>query len=97
MPTCPNCNDAAPGGLYATPYLHPIGVVTHCGCFYDDRTVGALHSYRDAQLSDFVRVNGDCICTHCSRDYYSHPFTDELGYDGQPFLRRLCDGRIVKL
>lgn len=50
--------------------------------------------------TDFTRAGGDCICTSCSQRYYDHPMAREaelLGYDGQPFLTRLCDGSLVKL
>jgi len=47
---------------------------------------------------DFTRASGECICPHCQKPYYKHPFDwDVLGYDGLPFLRMLCDGTRVKL
>jgi len=51
---------------------------------------------------DFVRAGGDCVCELCSRPYRKHPHdmrylaTDGTGKE-YPWLRRLCDGRLVKL
>lgn len=44
------------------------------------------------------RVNGDVICKKCGKSYYKHPDeTRILGYDGHPFLKRLCNGWLGKL
>lgn len=48
----------------------------------------------------FERAGGDCICKQCGKKYYDHPMAREkewLSWDGQPFLHRLCNGRLVKL
>lgn len=46
----------------------------------------------------FTRASGDCVCVLCGKEYRKHPHDmDDLGYDGEPFLRLLCDGRRVKL
>ena len=46
----------------------------------------------------FYRADGDLICDGCERKYFRHPFeATVLGYDQLPFLRRLCDGDLVKL
>jgi hypothetical protein len=45
----------------------------------------------------FYRASGDMICKFCKTPYYDHPLdTTVEGYDG-PFLRRLCNGDLVKL
>jgi hypothetical protein len=47
---------------------------------------------------EFTRASGQSICPACGERYLAHPHADEYpGYDGRPFLRRLCDGRLVKL
>jgi hypothetical protein len=52
----------------------------------------------DEELAHIVRASGDCICESCGWEYWRHPSAmDHLGYDGQPFLRRLCDRTLVKL
>lgn len=46
---------------------------------------------------DFGRASGECVCTLCNRPYRKHPFSEHRSYDDQPFLHRLCNGRLVKL
>lgn len=47
---------------------------------------------------DFDYAGGDCRCVHCDGTFYQHsPAFEHLGYDGLPYLTRLCDGRLVKL
>jgi hypothetical protein len=41
---------------------------------------------------DYVRVSGDIECRVCGCDYYSHAVVQ-----GFTFLRRGCDGRLLKL
>lgn len=57
-----------------------------------------IEVWRDDQVrtTGFDRASGDSICT-CGKLYFDHPYTDHVDYDGRPFLKRLCDGRIVKL
>lgn len=46
----------------------------------------------------FVRASGESICPTCSAPYWKHPHAPEfLSWEGTPYLRRLCDGRLVKL
>lgn len=48
----------------------------------------------------FRRASGDIVCDACGSYYRQHPLyrkADGLSYDGQPFLRRLCNGALVKL
>lgn len=94
---CPNCYQSA-AGLYQTAHGHPHGVVTHCGCYYEGQPDLVLAHVRDEVIPDMQRASGDCICTQCSRTYSRHPFATEwLDQDGNPYLNRLCDGRLVKL
>lgn len=47
---------------------------------------------------DFRRASGECVCATCSEPYWRHSFAPEfLSWEGQPFLRRLCNGDLVKL
>lgn len=43
------------------------------------------------------RASGDCICTLCNLPYRKHPMGGPVGYFGEQFLHRLCDGSLVKL
>lgn len=47
--------------------------------------------------SDWPRVGGDCVCDQCGKTYYQHPLDGPPGWQGEKFLNRLCDGRLVKL
>jgi hypothetical protein len=46
---------------------------------------------------EFYRAGGDCICPQCNKEYRKHPHSEHLAYDGYPWLRRLCNGDLVKL
>jgi hypothetical protein len=46
---------------------------------------------------NFVRASGDCVCEICGKKYYQHKFTEHRDWNDDPFLNKLCDGRIVKL
>jgi hypothetical protein len=43
------------------------------------------------------RAGGAVICTTCGKSFREHPQGGPLGYDGEQFLNRLCDGTLVKL
>lgn len=44
------------------------------------------------------RASGDVTCEICGLIYYKHPRDREhLDRDGEPYLRQLCDGSLVKL
>src|SRR3990172_8825365 len=46
----------------------------------------------------FTRAGGDCICHQCGQTYLEHPLADEYrSWEDEPYLNRLCDGRLVKL
>jgi len=48
----------------------------------------------------FIRASGDCVCDQCGDKYFDHPSEkskQNLDWEGRPFLRRLCDGTLVKL
>jgi hypothetical protein len=53
----------------------------------------ALELLADVEI---VRIGGNQDCEICGKVYYAHPDA-YLGYDRQPILTRLCDGRVVKL
>lgn len=40
----------------------------------------------------WYRVSGECICSICKREYYYHPYLHKFA-----FVKRICDGTIVKL
>lgn len=46
---------------------------------------------------DYYRASGDMICARCQKPYRKHEEGGPIGYDGQRFLRRLCNGDLVKL
>lgn len=46
---------------------------------------------------DLIRASGSTICEFCRRLYFDHPYSDHRDYLGRPYLKKLCDGRIVKL
>ncbi len=43
------------------------------------------------ERSDYQRVGGGVICDHCGFEIYDHP--PVVGY---PWLKRLCNGKLVK-
>lgn len=46
----------------------------------------------------FTRAGGLCICQTCGLEYRRHPqATEWLDWQGEPWLRRLCNGTLVKL
>lgn len=46
----------------------------------------------------FIRASGESICSRCAAPYWKHPHAAEfLSWEGTPYLRRLCDGTLVKL
>lgn len=58
-----------------------------------------LHELR-TKPEKFIRANGDCLCPQCFEPYRKHPFAmeeEQLDWEGQPFMHRLCDGLLVKL
>lgn len=46
---------------------------------------------------DFGRASGQCVCTLCGRQYLKHPYSEHRSCDDQPYLHRLCNGKLVKL
>lgn len=44
-----------------------------------------------------TRVNGRSLCPYCGLPWSKHPDHYEVGYDGEPFLKRACDGSLKKL
>lgn len=61
------------------------------------RMLNRLTASRLALLVEPRRAGGGVICQRCSRTYSAHPLGGPRGYDGEMFLNRLCDGRLVKL
>lgn len=53
----------------------------------------------DRLVNESTRASADCTCDECERPYREHPYfrgAFAFGEEG-PYLRRLCDGRLVKL
>jgi hypothetical protein len=52
----------------------------------------------DCREIEFYRAHGEIICPDCGKEYWRHPwFMECLGMDDQPYLKRLCNGDLVKL
>lgn len=70
--------------LRAVPYLSPAG----------------LEKIREGMERDDaaepVRTS-DLVCTHCGLAYSKHAHTEHIDFNGEPYLNRLCSGRVVKL
>jgi hypothetical protein len=46
---------------------------------------------------DFRRADGRVVCEKCGKPYNKHPHTEHRDFNGDPWLRELCDGSLVKL
>lgn len=46
---------------------------------------------------EYRRASGEVICEPCSKPYRVHAQGGPIGMDGRRFLRRLCDGSLVRL
>lgn len=47
---------------------------------------------------DWKSASGDCVCEKCGHIYYDHPSDwRDVGKDGLPYLKVICDGTRVKL
>ena len=43
------------------------------------------------------RASGEVVCLACGEKYKKHPLSDyPVDWQGEPWLRRLCDGSLVK-
>lgn len=50
------------------------------------------------ERSFFDRACGECVCKTCGMLYFDHPYALEyLDWKGDPYLLRLCNGKLVKL
>lgn len=46
----------------------------------------------------WVKAKGDNICDGCKKSFEEHPLFEEVeGFDGKPFLVRLCNGDLINL
>jgi hypothetical protein len=61
------------------------------------RMLNRITAERLRNIAQPRRAGGGVICRQCGREYRDHPRGGEPGYDGEQFLNRLCDGRLVKL
>ena len=46
---------------------------------------------------EYWRANGGQVCAVCKKRYREHPHGGPIGMDNKRFLRRLCNGGLVKL
>jgi hypothetical protein len=46
---------------------------------------------------EFRRTSGGVICQTCGKEYRRHPDSSHLDWNGDPFLKELCNGDLVKL
>lgn len=46
---------------------------------------------------EFHRASGSSVCGLCKKAYREHSHGGPVGMDGRRFLRRLCNGELVKL
>lgn len=66
-----------------------------------------IRSMKQCGMTEYPRLSGDphgercsgqVICEECGQLYYAHPMDWRVvGYNDEPFLNVLCDGRRVKL
>lgn len=68
------------------------------------RQIAASNPFRNraaesmgGQSVDFRRTSGGVLCKTCGLEYRRHPDSEHLDWNGNPFLKRLCDGDLVKL
>lgn len=102
---CPNCGQPPTGGMYEHIVMAdglgrsvPLRTVRHCGCFHEGERSKVLHHVDDEVSPQFFRASGDCVCTHCSKEYRRHPMAPEyVDWNGEPYLNRLCSEELVKL
>ena len=65
-----------------------------CASCYEDVVLFLVKGVEE----NIKRASGDCICEICGKKYSEHPFDlAHLDYYDNPFLNRLCGGRLVKL
>lgn len=69
------------------------------GCYRLDRlTPLPRPTEADEEILEYTRAGGMAICPACGKTLRDHPDDlDHPGYDGRPFLVRMCDGSLVKL
>lgn len=71
------------------------GDVTGRGFTWWCRACSDRVAAQGATEAEFQRASGDCECALCGLPYHRHPHSWH-GHD-EPFLTRLCDGRLVHL
>ena len=66
--------------------------------FNDDSVITLCNEYDNLfkEEPEFRRADGHMLCS-CGLSYQQHPSSEHLSYDNQPYLRKLCDGTLVKL
>jgi len=51
----------------------------------------AVYPFYDGHVqARWRRASGDCVCETCGREFWRHPYLDEVDH-------RLCDGTVVHL
>ena len=46
---------------------------------------------------EFTRASGEVKCEICGMEYWRHPNSLHRDFNGYPYLKVLCDDRLVKL
>jgi recombinational DNA repair protein (RecF pathway) len=69
-------------------------------CYFVDKQQTIDPTLYDMDHVQFTRASGDATCRQCGRTYREHPLDrrpEAMAYNGEPFLRVLCDGILVHL
>lgn len=55
--------------------------------------------YIERLISESIHAGGEVVCDLCNETYYNHPyFHGALAFGNErPYLRRRCDGKLLKL
>ncbi len=52
----------------------------------------------ECEVGDDTRADHLMTCEHCTLEYWRHPYcSNQLDWEGLPFLHVLCNGDHVKL
>jgi hypothetical protein len=101
-PVCSSCRDRY--GI-STFKVMTVTTCAVCGrhdalCYFSDKTQEIDWTLYNMDEIQFTRASGEAICRQCGRKYLEHPLDrrpEVLAYNGEPFLRVLCDGILVHL
>ena len=93
--------DMAGNCLRCGKHVQSSGGCVECGPYSGDKyqsSAGPTESSFTTKEPEYIRASGETLCEICQRPFYRHEWYRELlGYDREPFLRRICNGQLVKL